>query len=72
MRYWDTLAIVPLLIDEPNSAWSMTLARENQPMVVWCLTRTEALSALKRRQRSAALPHDRMRVSDVPPRNRTS
>ena len=50
MRFWDTSAIVPLLADEPRTPLGRRLFRQDQAMVVWTLTRTEAFSALCRKR----------------------
>lgn len=35
LRFWNTSAVIPLLIDEPTSAALRTLVREDPAMVVW-------------------------------------
>lgn len=52
--FWDTSAIVPLLLDEPLSETSRTIAQE-APILVWWGTSTECLSALARREREGSL-----------------
>ncbi len=59
MRFWDSSAIVPLLCEEPASAGCRQLLRRDRRQVVWCLTRTEALSALCRQ-----LPEDALAPAD--------
>jgi predicted nucleic acid-binding protein len=56
VRFWDSSAIVPLLVEEPASAECRRLARADSVLVVWCLTRLEVLSALQRLRRETALP----------------
>lgn len=58
MRFWDSSAIVPLLVEEPASAECRRLARTDPIFVVWCLARLEVLSALQRLRREGALPDD--------------
>lgn len=55
MRFWDTSAIVPLLIDEPERA-AVLGAFEFDPMVVtWWGTGVECASAIARQQRDEVL-----------------
>ena len=51
MRFWDTSALVPLVIAEKGSARSKVWLREDSEVMVWTLTRVELLSALTRRRR---------------------
>lgn len=51
MRFWDTSAILPLLLEEPASANVSALFRSDPSQAVWCLTEVEAISALARRSR---------------------
>jgi predicted nucleic acid-binding protein len=52
VRFWDSSAIVPLLVAEPASSLVRALAREDPVMMAWRLTGTEVLSALWRRRRA--------------------
>ena len=52
MRFWDTSALVPLLLAEPTSVRAKRWLREDPNVIVWPLTRFEILSALARRRRS--------------------
>ena len=51
VRFWDTSALVPLLVAEPATARAERWLREDAAVVVWTLTRVELLSALARRGR---------------------
>lgn len=51
MRFWDSSAILPLLLDEPGSGSVTALFRSDPSQAVWCLTEVEAVSALSRRSR---------------------
>ena len=51
MRFWDSSAILPLLLDEPGSERVSALFRSDPSQAVWCLTEVEAVSALSRRSR---------------------
>ena len=51
MRFWDTSALVPLLVAERETTRAERWLREDAGVVVWTLTRVELLSALARRRR---------------------
>ena len=51
MKFWDSSAIVPLLVDESASEIMRELLKADSEMVVWWASRTECLSALHRRMR---------------------
>jgi uncharacterized protein len=55
MRYWDTSAIVPLLVSEPWSSSAEELLRSDQAVVAWWASRIECASALRRRERRRTL-----------------
>lgn len=61
VRFWDTSALVPLLVEEATSQSCRSLLQDKLPMVVWALTRTELSSALWRRARAGDI-----RQVDVP------
>lgn len=52
MRFWDSSALVPLVLDEPTSEEMRRLARDDRETVVWVLSSVELLSALARLERS--------------------
>ena len=51
MRFWDSSAIVPLLLVESGSARVRSWYRADSEIIVWTLTRVELLSAMARRRR---------------------
>lgn len=55
MRFWDSSAVVPLLVHEPASAVSTQLLEDDPRMLVWWLTPVECTSALTRLEREGAL-----------------
>lgn len=55
MRFWDSSALVPLLIEEPRSANCRALHRADRAVTVWVLTRTELVSAIRRVGREGRL-----------------
>jgi uncharacterized protein len=54
-RFWDSSAIVPLLVEEPHSAGARDLYRVNPALVVWQYTHTEVVSAITKLVRQGDL-----------------
>lgn len=68
VRFWDTSALVPLVVEETTSVACRRLLRERADVVVWALTRTEMTSAIWRRARDrdldmAAVPRVLSRIA---------
>lgn len=63
MRFWDSSAVLPLLVEESRSAACRALRRSDRQMVVWALTRTELASGLHRLARSGALGKKELRAA---------
>jgi predicted nucleic acid-binding protein len=61
MRFWDSSALLPLVVEEDRSVACRALRRTDRSIVVWALTRTELVSAIRRLAREA-----RLRAADVP------
>ncbi len=55
MRFWDTSAIVPLLVIEPSTGTAKSIITGDSSVVVWWGTRTECVSALNRQVRDGSL-----------------
>lgn len=55
MRFWDSSAIVPLLVAEPATAGVRALYLEDHAVAVWWMTPVECASALARLERDGAL-----------------
>jgi len=55
MRFWDSSAVVPLIVEEDRSRSCRSLLRENPSLAVWAFTRTEVASALHRLRREGHL-----------------
>ena len=55
MRFWDTSAVVPLVVTEPRTPQVRRLLDADPAVVVWWSTRTETLSALARQRRAGVL-----------------
>jgi len=56
MLFWDSSAIVPLLLDEEPSEKTRAVIGEGGGMVVWWGTPVELLSALARAERGRGVP----------------
>ena len=48
MKFWDTSAVVPLVIDEPVTPEMRALLRRDRDVIVWMFTSVELLSTLGR------------------------
>lgn len=55
MRFWDASAVVPLLVRESQTQTTLALLRTDSVMVVWWQTRSECVSALRRKARDGDL-----------------
>jgi predicted nucleic acid-binding protein len=55
VRFWDSSAIVPLVLEERASVACRHALRADPVMAVWALTRTEIVSAIRRRERDGEL-----------------
>ncbi len=55
MKFWNTSAIVPLCVQEPNSGTVREILVGDPSVVVWWGTRTECISALMRQVREGSL-----------------
>ena len=55
MKFWDSSAIVPLLIAEVSTPRLQALAAEEPAMLVWWGSEVECASALARLEREAAI-----------------
>ena len=61
VRYWDTSAIVPLIVIEPSTATVKSILTADSSMVVWWATRTECVSALTRQSHDGSLRREEER-----------
>lgn len=55
MRFWDSSAIIPLIVLEEQSKYCVQAYRADSNMLVWTMSKVEVLSALCRRVRDGAL-----------------
>lgn len=58
VKFWDTSAIVPLTIDEPESGTLQSVLEQDGGVVVWWATRVEMSSALSRSERNNVISSD--------------
>lgn len=56
MRFWDTSAVVPLLVAEAATSAMSQLLRGDAELIVWWGTRLECTSALARYDREQGFP----------------
>lgn len=63
MRFWDSSALVALLVDEPRSEPVRALLAEDGEIVAWWATRVECVSAIRRRERAGGF--DRAELDQV-------
>lgn len=61
MRFWDSSAIVPLLVDEPATRTLTSLYEQDPGVAVWWSTHIECVSAICRRERE----HSRAELSRI-------
>jgi uncharacterized protein len=55
VRYWDTSALVPLLVTEPRTEAMRSLLSEDDRIVTWAWTVVEFTSAIERRAHEGRL-----------------
>jgi hypothetical protein len=55
LRFWDSSAIVPLILAEASTVEMQAIAEDDPVMCVWWATETECVSALSRLEREDAL-----------------
>lgn len=55
MRFWDSSAIVPLIVAEPSTTTTQAEFEHDPDIVAWWATPIECLSALARRERDGEL-----------------
>jgi uncharacterized protein len=55
VRFWDSSAVVPLLVGEDSTAGLIKMLEDDPAMLVWWATPVECVSALARLERDGAL-----------------
>jgi predicted nucleic acid-binding protein len=63
MRFWDSSAVVPLLVDEAEHKHARAQLEHDAAMLVWWGTPVECVSALARRERDGSLDSEGMRIA---------
>ncbi len=63
MRYWDSSALLPLLVQESTSEQMLRHATSDPAMVTWWGTRVECVSAVARLERDGQLPSGEVRAA---------
>lgn len=58
MRFWDSSAIVPLLVGEATTKAMLAVANEDPMMLVWWAAEVECVSAIARLERREDLSSD--------------
>jgi len=58
LRFWDSSAVVPLLVDEPTTDAVRAVLEEDPTMLVWWGTELECVSAIARLERQGDLASD--------------
>jgi predicted nucleic acid-binding protein len=58
VKFWDSSAVVPLLVPEVMSGSVQRLYEDDPVMAAWWATEIECTSAIARRQRLGQLPED--------------
>ena len=56
MRFWDSSAVIPLLVGERSSATVLDLLSDDRRIHVWWATEIECLSTLSRLEREKIDP----------------
>jgi hypothetical protein len=63
MKFWDSSAVVPLLVDEADQKHARGQLERDPVMLVWWGTPIECVSALARRERDGSLDSDGIRIA---------
>lgn len=58
MKFWDTSALLPLLVDEPARERLIALLEQDSEVLAWWGTPVEIASAVARREREGLLTAD--------------
>ena len=61
MIFWDSSALVPLVVKERQSQYCFEILSSDQEMFVWCLSKVEVISALCRKLREGVLDQENFR-----------
>jgi len=64
MKFWDSSAVVPLLVAQAGSARAAEWVAADDAMVVWTLTPVEVVSAFRRLARERVLQEQEARLAE--------
>lgn len=59
--YWDSSALVPLLVEEDSSQRAQDWLSQDRRIVTWAWSRTEVVSAIERRVREGSFSRSKRR-----------
>jgi len=65
VRFWDSSAVVPLLVEQASSSRVAAWIAGDNTMVLWTLTPVEVVSGLRRLVRDKALAEEVARVAEA-------
>ena len=65
MRFWDTSAVVPLVVRQSGSTRTDRWYAEDSSLAIWTLTPVEIVSAVWRLRRDAKLKEDDARATEL-------
>ncbi len=65
MRFWDSSAVVPLLVEQEGSSRTSAWIGEDAILVLWTFTSVEVVSGLHRLVREQALSEDVAQVAEA-------
>ncbi|MGH7311749.1 MAG: type II toxin-antitoxin system VapC family toxin [Candidatus Rokuibacteriota bacterium] len=65
MRFWDSSALVPLLVEQEASSRVAAWVAADEAIVLWTLTPVEVVSALRRLVREKALDEEVARLAEA-------
>lgn len=64
MRFWDTSALVPLLVEQPTSRRAAAWFSEDGVLAIWTLTSVEIVSGLRRLVREQTIDEHQAREAE--------
>jgi len=65
MRFWDSSAVVPLLVEQETSSRVAAWVAADEAIVLWTLTPVEVVSALRRLVREKAVDEEVARLAEA-------
>jgi uncharacterized protein len=65
MKFWDSSAIIPLLVPEQQSDSCLEILKGDRDILLWCMSRVKVISALTRRLREKALIFDQFQAAKM-------